>query len=174
MVCNGVDMKNHLFIYLLGVMTAASWGCGAPSPDTVCDTLDPTLPTLAEIPSAQVSWNEAGITQTDTGTWSDGSNGDITFGTISMVIAKSQNGEETASLISANTFPICIPLGERSEQSGNATDTGTFVTDAMHTGMIAILGQENGEIIGRFHVVMGNASGEIRDLQDGLFRVPQR
>jgi hypothetical protein len=167
-------MKNPYFIYLISILSLASWGCGTPTPDTVCESLLPDIPTLTEIASAQVSWVEAGVTQNDSGTWSDGSNGDITFGTISMVIAKSQNGEDTADLITANTFPICIPLGERSEQGGNATDTGTFVTDAMHTGMIAILGQENGEIVGRFQVVMGNASGEIRDLQEGLFRVPQR
>jgi hypothetical protein len=167
-------MKSHYLIILMSILACANWGCGPQSPDTVCESLLPTLPTLAEIGSAQVSWTEAGTTETNTGSWSDGSNGDITFGTVSMVIAKAQNGEETAALIAASSFPICIPLGERSEQSGNATDSGTFVTDAEHTGMVAILGQENDEIIGRFQLVMGNASGEIRDLQEGLFRVPQR
>jgi len=167
-------MKSHYLIFLICIFTLANGGCGPQTPDTVCESLLPTLPTLAEIGSAQVSWTEAGIAETNTGSWSDGSNGDITFGTISMVIAKAQNGDETAELITASSFPICIPLGERSEQSGNATDSGTFVTDAAHTGMVAILGKENDEIIGRFQLVMGNASGETRDLQEGLFRVPQR
>ena len=91
-----------------------------------------------------------------------------------MIIAKNDLGEDTDSLIAADSFPICIPLGERSEQSGNATDTGTFVTDANHQGMVAILGQDNGEIVGRFFVTMGNASGEQRALENGLFRVPQK
>ena len=94
---------------------------------------------MEEIGSGFVSWDETQISYSEPGTWSDGSNGDITFGTISMIIAKNDLGEDTDSLIAADSFPICIPLGERSEQSGNATDTGTFVTDANHQGMVAIL-----------------------------------
>ena len=39
----------------------------------------------------------------------------------------------------------------------------------------AVFGVENGlELIGRFFVTMGNAAGETRALEKGLFRVPQR
>ncbi len=149
-------------------------GCGQEDDGLVCGSLSATLPTVEDIGSGQVSWEETQIAYAEQGTWSGGSNGDITFSTISMVIAKSETGENTDGLIDAGLFPICIPLGERSEQSGNATDTGTFVTDANHEGMIAILGQENGEIIGRFFVTMGNAAGETRALEKGLFRIPKR
>ena len=152
----------------------SSLGCGPADDILVCGSLSATLPSVEEIGSGQVTWEEAQIAYAEPGTWSAGSNGDITFSTISMVIAKSETGENTDDLIEAGLFPICIPLGERSEQSGNATDTGTFVTDANHEGMIAILGQENDEIIGRFFVTMGNAAGETRALEKGLFRVPQR
>ena len=166
-------MKTYqLFLGLFFLLSSLS--CGQADDGLVCGSLSATLPTVEDIGSGQVSWEETQIPYAEPGTWSDGSNGDITFSTISMVIAKDETGENTDGLIEAGLFPICIPLGERSEQSGNATDTGTFVTDANNEGMIAILGQEDEEIIGRFFVTMGNAAGETRALENGLFRIPQR
>jgi hypothetical protein len=56
-----------------------------------------------------------------------------------------------ADLIEAAAFPICVPIGDRSETSGSANLVGGgFVSDATHTGGVAILGREGDTLLGRF------------------------
>ena len=149
-------------------------GCGSGEPNLVCGGLSGALPAADEITAGQVTWVEAGVSNGESGSWNGGSNGDITFGTITLIIAKDETGSDTDALIEAGSFPICIPLGERSAQSGNATDTGAFVTDANHGGHAVILSEDNGEITGRFDFTMGNAGGETRALTNGVFRISSR
>ena len=165
--------KTHFSFAILALLGGLG-GCGPEEPELVCGGLSSEIPTPEEAVTGLASWTEAGITESEPGTWNGGSNGDITFGTITLIIAKDETGADTESLISAGTFPICVPLGERSEQSGNATDTGAFVTDASHGGHVVILGQEADDLIGRFSFTMGNASGETRELTHGTFRIPPR
>ena len=158
-----------LFVVALGVTA-----CGEAEPDLICGGLSSALPTPEEAVSGLASWSEAGVSESEPGSWNGGTNGDITFGTITLIIAKDENGNNIDDLVSGGTFPICIPLGERSEQSGNATDTGAFVTDANNGGHVVILGQEANDLIGRFDFTMGNASGQVRELTNGVFRIPPR
>lgn len=112
-----------------------------------------------------------------TGSWSSGTNGDITAGTLSMVIAFDESGTRVDDLVGRGAFPICIPLGARSPQSGNATYDSRFLSDADHTGMVAIQGQEGAFLTGRFAVTLRDntdvAAPSIR-FEDGAFRIPAR
>jgi hypothetical protein len=63
---------------------------------------------------------------------------------------------------------------QRGEDSGQANLVeGGFVTDATHTGGVAILGKEGDNLIGRFSFELVSGDGEL-SFDDGVFNVPQR
>ena len=66
-------------------------------------------------------------------------------------------------------------MGARSETSGSANLLGDgFVTDADHTGGVAILGREGDTLLGRFAFELGNPAGDTLTFSDGAFRLPTR
>ena len=50
---------------------------------------------------------------------------------------------------------------------------GGFVTDATHTGGVAILGKDGDTLIGRFSFDLVSGAGQL-SFTDGAFRLPQR
>lgn len=109
------------------------------------------------------------------GSWAPGGNASVDVGTLSMVIAVDETGTEVADLIARRAFPICVPLGARSEQSGNASFEGSFLTDEAHTGGVAILEESDGLLLGRFSLeVTSPSTGESKRITDGAFRAERR
>lgn len=105
-------------------------------------------------------------------TWSPGSNASINIGLLTMVVAKDVTGTDFDELIADNALPICVPQGDRSDTSGNAAlnEAPGFVTDAAHTGSVALLTFDNDVIVGRFAFDLVNSgSGETREFEDGVF-----
>ncbi len=107
------------------------------------------------------------------GTWS-AQQLSITIGVLDMIVTDDEGGDDVADLIEAAAFPICIPIGERSDTSGAANlVAGGFVSDADHTGGVAILGKDGNTLLGRFSFDL--VSGDtVISFTDGAFRVPQR
>ncbi len=104
--------------------------------------------------------------------WSPGSTASITVGLLSMIVAKDVTGTDFDALISDGALPICVTQGEQSGTTGaaNLVDDGGFVTDAEHTGNVAILSFADDVLVGRFEVtVVNNANGEVRAFTDGVF-----
>ncbi len=105
------------------------------------------------------------------GTWAPAPSSSIVLGTLTMTITNDETGGVVDDLIADGAFPICVPMAERSETSGqaNLVDVG-LVTDATHTGGLAILGKEGDTLIGRFSF---DLTGDL-SFDDGAFSVPQR
>lgn len=105
-------------------------------------------------------------------TWSPGSNASITVGLLTFIVAKDVTGTDFDQLIADNALPICVPQGERGDTSGNAAfnDTPGFVSDAAHTGSVALLSFDNDVLVGRFAVELVNSgTGETVSFEDGAF-----
>jgi hypothetical protein len=110
----------------------------------------------------------------EAGTWAPAPASSITIGTLDMIIANDEAGVVVDDLIADGAFPICVLQGARSETSGQANLVeGGFVTDATHTGGVAILGKEGDTLIGRFSFDLV-AGGTELSFSDGTFSVPQR
>jgi hypothetical protein len=104
--------------------------------------------------------------------WSPGSNASVTIGLLSMVIAKDETGLDFDTLLADGALPICVPQGERSDTSGNSSysDSPGFVTDAAHSGKVAVLSFDDDVLVGRFEVVVANpGSGATIEFTDGEF-----
>lgn len=115
-----------------------------------------------------------GVDFDEPGTWSAQSLS-VTIGTLDMILTNDEGGDDVATLIEAGAFPICIPIGARSEQSGSANLVdGGFVSAADHTGGVAILGRDGDTLLGRFSFDLANPAGTELTFSDGAFRVPQR
>ena len=148
-------------------------GCG-PSLDNACGLSGgvpgdgaPAAGTL------QASLDGSPFTQADA-TWSDDSNGSLVAGTLTIVIAVDETGTSVGELVGRRAFPICVPLGERSETSGQATFDSAFVTSATSTGSLSILDEADGVITGRFQVDLTSGGGDARAFDDGVFRASLR
>lgn len=132
-------------------------------------------PTTDDIGSGQVSADRDGSPFTATGTWRPPPGGSFTAGNLDVIMENDEEGNATADLISEGTFPICVPIGARAEDSGQANLVeGGYVSDESNGGMFAILAEEDGEIVGRFEFTLANTSGETTTFSEGIFRVPQR
>jgi hypothetical protein len=109
------------------------------------------------------------------GNWGPAPASSITIGTLDMIIANDEEGLAVDDLIADGAFPICVPQRDRSETSGAANLVeGGFVTNAEHTGGVAILGKEGDVLIGRFGFELVDNGGTTLTFSDGVFRVPQR
>lgn len=160
----------------LSCLVAAAVGCEPAAEDSACG-LSRTPPSAEEVMEGFVNATANGAPYTKSGSWSSGSNGDITAGTLSMIIANDETGSVVSELVGKGAFPICVPLGERSPSSGSAAYESKFVTDASHTGMVAILGEDAGFLFGRFEVQLKDGSGNSADtvaFTNGTFRIPAR
>lgn len=174
MKCTRHSRARHFFA--LAGMTLVAMGCGGESPADACG-LSGTPPSEEEVVNGflRAATDEGNFSEM--GSWSSGSNGDITAGTLSMIIANDESASAVSELVGRGAFPICVPLGERSPSSGNATYDSRFVTDASHTGMVAILGEDAGMLFGRFEVELKDGSGGSTDtfaFREGVFRLPAR
>ncbi len=159
-----------LAIPLLVVMS----GCGPGDPADVCG-VSGVPPTSDDVQNGFGQALRGGEIWKEEGSWAPGPNASIDIGTLSMVVAFDETGTQTSDLIARRAFPICVPLGERSPVSGNANFEGSFITDASHTGAVAILDEEGGFLVGRFEVevVSPNDGTEIA-LGEGAFRLERR
>ena len=131
-----------------------------------------------ELPDVADGFGEAtrsdGETFREAGTWGPAPSSTIVIGVLTMIIANDETGVVVDDLIADGAFPICVPQADRSETSGQANLVeGGFVTDAEHTGGVAILAKEGDTLIGRFGFDLVSGTGEL-SFSDGVFRVPQR
>jgi hypothetical protein len=146
--------------------------CGPGGAD-VCG-LSGVVPTTADVLDGRARGSQDGTAFDIGGTWAPGPSGSIDIGTLSMVIAVDETGTDVGDLVGRRAFPICIPLGERSETSGNASWDGSYITDSSHTGAVAILDEDAGFLAGRFEVTLLESGGAMTAFTDGVFRLPQR
>ncbi len=114
-----------------------------------------------------------GVEFNETASWSAGTAGSLTIGVLDMLIANEETGLATDTIIEDGAFPICVRLGARSDKigSGNYIDGG-YVTDATHTGAIAILANDT-ELVGRFEVSLA-AGGDALSFSQGVFSAKKR
>ena len=109
------------------------------------------------------------------GSWGPGPSASIEAGVLSIIIARDESGVDVTDLIERGAFPICIPLRDRSETSGQANYVdGGFVTNDGATGNLTILAREGDHIVGRFEAIMENTQGGELSFSSCAFRIPQR
>jgi hypothetical protein len=102
--------------------------------------------------------------------WKPGSGGSLTIGVLDFIIEKEESGSDTEGLVEDGAFPICVRLGERSEKTGAANYIdGGYVTNASHTGAVAILSNDSDLLVGRFEVELANPGGDELAFTDGVF-----
>jgi hypothetical protein len=148
--------------------------CGPLDAGEVCNQ-NGLAPTAEEVADGQGKALVDGSPWEGSGSWAPGSNASVDIGTLSMVIAVDETGTEVADLIARRAFPICVPLGARSEKSGNASFEGSFITDENHTGGVAILEEDGGLLLGRFSLDLQSPStGDSKRITEGAFRVERR
>lgn len=101
-----------------------------------------------------------------------GSNGSITAGLLSIIVAVDESGTAVDELIGRKAFPICVPLAERSVTTGQASFPPAFITNAQSTGTLSILDEQGGEIFGRFESELAdNGGGAPVNFTEGEFRI---
>lgn len=167
-------MSRHQLTLFWPLLTLPFLSACGPEVTDACGALSGVVPSAADVaPGALLaSLDQADFTAS--GTWGDGPNGSIDAGLLSLIIPRDESGTLVSELVGRGAFPICIPLGERSDKSGNATYDSTYVTDANHTGMVAILAEEEGHIVGRFEVNLRSGNGDMTAFENGRFRLPRR
>lgn len=155
------------------VLSLSATGCAGPAGD-VCE-LSGELPTTDEVGAGRVVADQDGSAFAADGTWKRPPGGSLAAGSLDIIIENDENGDATADLIDAATFPICVQIGARGESSGQANlVSGGYVSDASHGGTLAILGEEDGNLIGRFSFELATPGGDTTVFSDGMFRVPER
>lgn len=167
-------LRSPLLVLLLPLCAVLPAACGPTDPADVCG-LSGVPPTVDEVQDGFGQALKDGESWKEAGSWGAGPNASIDIGTLSMVIAFDETGTQSSELIARRAFPICVPLGERSPSSGNVSFEGIYVSDASHTGAVAILGEEDGFLLGRFavDVVSPNDGSEV-SLSEGVFRLERR
>jgi hypothetical protein len=145
-----------------------------PGPSEICG-LPTTLPTDADVADGRgAAIRSDGVAFDEEGSWSAATLS-ITMGTLDIIATNDETGSSVGELIEAAAFPICVPIRDRSETSGSANLLGDgFVSDADHTGGVAILGREGDTLLGRFAFELGNPAGDSLTFSDGAFRLPTR
>ncbi len=149
--------------------------CSAcPPPSEVCG-LTTTPPTDAEVAEGRGKATRSDGQPFDApGTWSPTSLS-IVIETLDIIASADETGSSVSELIEAAAFPICVPVRDRIETSGFAIlADGAFVSDADHTGGVAILGRDGDILVGRFAFDLANPQGQVLSFSDGAFRVPSR
>lgn len=164
----------HLLRSLLPVSLLVAVACGPGDPSDVCGQSG-VIPTPDEAPNGFATATLDGQRWREAGSWAAGPNASLDLGTLSMIIAADETGTATSDLVARRAFPICVPLGARSETSGNVSFDGSYVSDESHTGGLAILGEEDGFLAGRFAVdLQSPSSGNEVSFEEGAFRVERR
>ena len=107
--------------------------------------------------------------------WKPGDGGSLTLGVLDIIIENEESGSDTADIIEDGAFPICVRLGERGEKKGSANYIdGGYVTNAEHTGSVALLGNEDDLLVGRFQIDLANPAGDELSFSDGVFSASLR
>jgi hypothetical protein len=102
--------------------------------------------------------------------WKPGSGGSLTIGVLDFIIEKEESGSDTENLVEDGAFPICVRLGERGDKTGAANYIdGGYVTNASHTGAVAILSNDSDLLVGRFEVELANPGGDELAFTNGVF-----
>lgn len=145
-----------------------------PAPGEVCGQ-PTTLPGDDEVADGRATATRSdGVAFDEAGSWNT-TTLSITMGTLDIIASNDETGSSVAELIEAAAFPICVPIRDRSETSGSANLLGGgFVSDADHTGGVAILGRQGTTLLGRFGFELANPRGETLTFTDGAFRLPSR
>jgi hypothetical protein len=166
-------MRTPWLFALLLAPGLAGFGCGPADAGEACG-LSGAVPTSEDVGDGQVKASRDGAAfSAANATWSVGPSASLNAGELTIVIVNDESGSNTEELIGRGAFPICINIGERSGSSGNAQLVGTaFVSDASHTGNLSILGNEGGQLSGRFEVELADGGATTR-FTDGIFRAPQ-
>ena len=162
-------------MHIVGLLLVVAFlsGCGFKS-DTICD-----FPVVApsDIDDGKGTAQKDGQPFDGEATWAPGGNASVTLGLLDMTVAQDQTGTAFDQLVGDGTLPFCVPLAERSESSGQASfnESPGFVTDAVHTGRIVILGFSGDILSGRFEVELSSPNGgQTLSFTDGEFRARHR
>lgn len=144
-------------------------GCPAEL-DAICG-----VPTTApDVPDGRGTAQQDGASFDEQASWSPGSNASITIGDLDMIVAVDETGTSFDQLLEDGALPFCVPLGERSEKSGSANLVSRgLVSDATHTGGVAVLAKEGDILVGRFAVDVAGG-GETVSFTEGQFRAKRR
>lgn len=102
--------------------------------------------------------------------WKPAPGGSLTIGILDFIIEKEESGSDTDAIIEDGAFPICVRLGERGEKTGSANyPDGGYVTDASHTGSVALLSNDDDLLVGRFQVDLTTTGGDELSFTEGAF-----
>jgi hypothetical protein len=158
---------------LVALSSVAFLAC-SPDPGEVCG-VSGVIPEESEVALGRGEAMQDGAAFSGGASWAPGPNSSLDIGTLSIIIGVDESGTATADLIERGAFPICVPVGERDINSGSAQLVGTaLVSDASHTGGVAILAESGGVISGRFAVDLADTSGGTTSFTDGVFRAERR
>jgi hypothetical protein len=150
-------------------------GCPGPVESDPCG-LPTEVPTAADVVDGSgIATRSDGEAFDEVGTWTpNGASSSLDLGGLSFILVVDAEGSAVDTLIADGAFPICVPLAERQVDQSAATFVPNFVTDATHTGALSLLGNDGGQLAGRFAVDLVNPTGETLSFTDGVFRVPER
>jgi hypothetical protein len=111
-------------------------------------------------------------------TWAPGSNASVDMGGLDLTVAKDETGTPFDDLVGDGAFPICVPLASRSDTTGVANllaSPHSFLSDATHTGNVALLQLDGDLLLGRFAVDMVSSDGaQTLSFTDGAFSARRR
>lgn len=159
----------------IALVVIALSACGPADPVEVCG-LSGAAPTADDVRDGFGRAERDGQPFEEAGSWGAAPQASIDIGTLSLTVPYDETGTEVTDLIARRAFPICVRLGERSDTvgAGNLVDGG-YITDAGHTGAVAILGEEGGLLLGRFAVeLISSSEGAETSFTDGAFRLERR
>lgn len=166
-------MRSSLRLVCLALVSvAAAAGCPAEL-DAVCG-LSPELPAVEE---GRGTATVDGADFNEAASWAPGSSASITIGLLDLIVPTDEFGASFDQLLEDNALPFCARLGEQSETVGKAifNESPTFVSDAGHSGGVAVLAREGNVLIGRFEVeVKSSAGGATKTFTEGAFRALRR
>jgi hypothetical protein len=167
------DINRSKLALILTALICSACTADSDMGDEFCE-LSSSTPTATEIEEGLVTATQDGSAFEGEGSWS-ATTGSLTGGLLDIIIQNDESGERTADKVSAGDFPICVQIGDRSDNVGQANlVSGGFVSDADNTGSLSILAQEGDYIVGRFSFSLADTSGETTVFEDGLFRVAER
>lgn len=168
-------MHRLRLVVATALLTLHLAACGPADPVEVCG-LPGAAPTADDVQNGFGEALRDGQAFREAGSWGAAPQASIDIGTLSLMIPFDETGTAVSDLIARRAFPICIPLGERSDTvgAGNLVE-GAYITDAQRKGAVAILGEEGGFLQGRFELDLFSPSrGEETSFRDGVFRLERR
>jgi hypothetical protein len=169
-------MLRSVVVVVASLPALLALGCPGPVESDPCG-LSTTVPTAADVVDGSGTATRSDGEAFDVvGDWKpNGASSSLVLGTLAFALVADAEGSAVDTLIADGAFPICVPLADReANQSAANLVQGGFVTDATHTGALSLLGNDGGQLAGRFAVDLVNPAGETLSFTDGVFRVPER